>query len=315
MKTRVKFIGGEKVVWKALRRAFGKGHRADVAVAFLGGGAFARLKLSKGSVLVVNASEEVVRNGLTDPREIQKFRKRGVRVFSDPALHAKLFVLASRVFIGSANVSNKSAGQLAEAVVSTNDSATVAQARRFVKSRAHTEIGPEYLKSLLKTYRPPRISIHGDTRQKESDFIWAIHLPIRVYTKAAQSAVDRGERKAKRKMRRSRYFTLDDFQCSGKDLSRVNVGDTVLQRVRDGSGPFRLYPLGMVVDVEEFEEDGYHSGIVFLECQKGVHKIALKRFQDQVGVVADPLRRLKDMKRLTNKTLLSQLRRRLGSKL
>lgn len=195
-----------------------------------------------------------------------------------------------------------------------NDSKTVAQARRFVKSRAHTEIGPEYLKTLLKIYRPPRISIHGNTKQKDSDFIWAIHLPICNYTEAALSAADRGERKAKRKMRGSRFFKLADFQCSGTDLRRINIGDTVLQHVRDGHQPSRLYPLGMVVYIEEFEEDGYDSGIVFLECQKGIHTIALKRFHDYVGVVADPLRRLKGMKKLANKTLLSQLRRKLGSK-
>ena len=309
MKT--KFIGGEKVVWNALRSAFGKGHRADVAVAFLGSGATARLRLSKGSMLVVNASEEAVRNGLTDPREIKKFRRMGVRVFSDPSLHAKVFVLNSRTFVGSANVSSNSADQLAEAIITTNDPGAVTQARRFVRSRAHSEIGPEYLKNLLDIPRPHRPPGLGSWPK---DFIWAIHLPIRPPSDEALVAMDRGEHKAKRKLRNSRCFYLDTFQLPRQNYSRISTHDYVLQHVREGRNPVKLYPIGRVVYIESFQENDIDSGIVFLECRKGIARIALKRFKAQVGDIANCFNKFRGMKKLTHRTLLAQLRRKLGSK-
>ena len=313
MKTKTKFIGGEKVGWRALKSAFGKGHKADVAVAFLGDGAHKRLRLSKGSLLVVDASEDIVRNGLTDPEEIQKFRKRGVRVFHYKDLHAKVFVLKTRAFVGSANVSNSSADKLAEALISTNDSKVVAAARRFVRNCTHTEIGPEYLKSLQKIYRPPRPS---NGTHPGLDFIWAIDLPIASYSKAADSAREKGIKKAKRKLRSSRYFEVADFQTSHRELSRIALRDFVLQRVRESQKPHRLYPIGIVVHIEEFQDQGEDSGIVFLECRKGTKSVLLKQFQAKVGAVAEALSgRNKILWKLTNKTLLAQLRHKLGSKL
>src|SRR5262245_11427904 len=104
--------------WTLLKAAAHKCRQpADVAVAYFSSGAAKLLPLPTGSRLVVDAGERAIRSGQTHPADLKALVKRGVRIFSVPSLHAKLFVFGARAFIGSANVSNHSAHTLIEAMV------------------------------------------------------------------------------------------------------------------------------------------------------------------------------------------------------
>src|SRR6185312_8114473 len=72
-------------------------------------------------------------------------------------LHAKVYVLGDRAFIGSANASQSSAHRLLEAMVSTSDPATVRRAREFVERLCKEELSPASLLQLQKLYRPPPV--------------------------------------------------------------------------------------------------------------------------------------------------------------
>jgi hypothetical protein len=75
--------------------------RCHAAIAFFGTGVARMLPLSKGSVLVVDMSDTVLRAGLTNPSELLKLIRRGVAVYNYPTLHCKVAVFRLRAFLGS----------------------------------------------------------------------------------------------------------------------------------------------------------------------------------------------------------------------
>jgi hypothetical protein len=144
-------------IWPTLTAAVKTSPRPAVAVAYFGQGAAKLLPLPHGSHIVVDASDGAVKSGQTCPAELIKLLKRGVRVYSRKNLHAKIFVLGTKLFVGSANVSQHSAHALREAMVVTTDRSAVAAARTFIRELCVQEIGPEMLSHLAKLYRPPRL--------------------------------------------------------------------------------------------------------------------------------------------------------------
>jgi len=143
-------------VWKELSR-FLKSNRSvvDVAVAYVGRGSSALLKLPPGSRLVVDATEGSVKRGLTCPDDLAELQTKGVKVFCMPNLHAKVYAFSQRAYIGSANASFNSATKLIEAMFCTTDRHAVKQAKAFVRDLCLYPLTPEVLKRLKKIYRPP----------------------------------------------------------------------------------------------------------------------------------------------------------------
>jgi hypothetical protein len=141
-------------IWPQLTKiARGTRQPCAVAVAYFGAGASQLLPLPKNSRLVVDASERAIASGQTCPADLIKLVKRGVRAYSVPNLHAKVFVLGRAAYIGSANASNRSASHLVEAVVRTTETDTVRSARQFVRELCLHELTPAVLKHLAKLYR------------------------------------------------------------------------------------------------------------------------------------------------------------------
>jgi quinol monooxygenase YgiN len=83
--------------------------------------------------LVVDASDHAVRSSQTSPDELIRWLRAGVNVFNRPGLHAKVYVFGKVAYVGSANVSERSQGQLIEALVRTDEPDAVKQARAFVE--------------------------------------------------------------------------------------------------------------------------------------------------------------------------------------
>lgn len=203
--------------WPRITAACKKG-RADVAAAYVGQGALRLLPLRAGSKLVVDASEGAVRSGQTDPRELLKYFRKGVEVFSQPRLHAKVFAFAKVAFVGSTNVSGRSADYLVEAAVALTTKPAIAKARRFVLDVARSPLGEEFLKKLVKIYRPPRVPGDGRRRRKpvNRDERLTLEAPLRLvrlvsedWDEAEWEADARGKKVAAKKKRRG--FKLDSF--------------------------------------------------------------------------------------------------------
>jgi hypothetical protein len=144
-------------VWKSITSAAKKSRKpAYAAVAYFGQGASKLLPLPAHSRLVVDASEGVVKSGQTCPADLRQLQKRGVVIYSAPRLHAKVYVFDGFAFIGSANVSSRSAGTLIEAMLHITDRGTISAARKFVSSLCLHELSPNAIDRLQRIYRPPQ---------------------------------------------------------------------------------------------------------------------------------------------------------------
>ena len=117
------------------------------------------LPLVANSMLVVDASLPTVRGGITHPGALLNLRKRGVRVFAAPLLHAKVFAFDGIGFVGSTNASTRSRDHLSEAVVRVVDASTLAEIRGYVDGVAGDELSKADLEWLKGQYSPPRFSL------------------------------------------------------------------------------------------------------------------------------------------------------------
>src|SRR5262249_14172230 len=161
---------------------------------------------------------------------------------SVPKLHAKVFVFGSQAFIVSANVSNRSAGTLIEAVVRTTDRGAVASARQFVRDHCLHELGPEELDRLQKLYRPPVVPGGPNRRRTLPKRGPTIDLPrhfIAVLSNDAapegsEAFCESGQKAARRRMERPRRHTLNWFWIESRYSYRR--GDHITQVYDPGSG-------------------------------------------------------------------------------
>ena len=130
---------------------------AHVAVAYFGKNSKVLLPLRRDSALVVDASEATVGSGQTSPSDLAALHRSGIRVFSYPNLHAKVFVFDRLAFVGSSNVSRRSSSTLTEAILETSKASAVRAARSFVQSLCLDELDARRLRELERIYRPPKI--------------------------------------------------------------------------------------------------------------------------------------------------------------
>lgn len=92
-----------------------------------------RLPLGHGDVLVVNAGGSALKQGATSKVALGHYVQAGVKVFSVPYLHAKVYVLGDTAVVGSANLSDRAAsGASLEAAVISGSKKLLRQANAFI---------------------------------------------------------------------------------------------------------------------------------------------------------------------------------------
>jgi hypothetical protein len=257
-------------LWPQLAKAARACHqRCAVAVAYFGKGASRLLPLRRGSRLVVDASERTVAAGLTCPADLLKLMKRGVLIYSVPNLHAKVFVLGRVAFIGSANVSSRSAAQLIEAQLRTTEVGAVRAARQFVYGNCLHELTPTVLKRLARLYRPPRIP-GGKPKKRRNEpprpslpRLLLAQLEPEAWSDSDWALHDSGLAVASRRRRHRRSFELDSFRMVGR--CRYSQGDVVVQLLDEGGGTVLASPPANVLYVRHLRSKRGHVSFVYLE--------------------------------------------------
>ncbi len=259
-------------IWPQLTKTVrGSRHRCAVAVAYFGAGASRLLPLPKSSLLVVDASEHAVACGQTSPADLIALVSRGVAVYSVPNLHAKVFVLGRAAYIGSANVSVRSASQLVEAVVRTTEPSAVGAARQFVQEHCLHALTPTVLKRLSKLYRPPLVSggsrgkkVAGHTLHRPTlPRLLLAQLTLEDWSERDQALHDAALPVAERRRQHPQSYELESFRWPGK--CPYQRGDIVVQITNEGGGSFLAAPPGNVLHVRTRQDGNRKVSFVYLE--------------------------------------------------
>jgi hypothetical protein len=264
------FVG--KDIWPELSETVGGSKtRCVVAVAYFGSGASRLLPLPKGSRLVVDASERAVASGQTCPADLLKLVKQGVAVYSVPNLHAKVFVLAKTAYVGSTNVSSRSASQLVEAVLRTTEPDAVQAARKFVEDHCLHELTPEVLKQLSKLYQPPLIpggkrkqgSVVDSAKRPTLPRLFLAQLRLIEWSDRDQALHDAGLVVARKRREHPRTFKPTSFRVAGQ--CRDKPGEVVIQLTDEGAGKVLVSPPANVLHIRRRQDAKGCVAFVHLE--------------------------------------------------
>lgn len=118
------------------------------------------LCLKKGDTLVCDASIATISKGASSGSLLLALHRKGVSIYSQAALHAKVACIGRSVLVGSANSSSNSANTLVEAAVLSQDSGLRAQVLSFIAQLAT----PEALLSVAQLTELAKIPVLKDKK-------------------------------------------------------------------------------------------------------------------------------------------------------
>jgi hypothetical protein len=307
-----KFLGTD--AWKRIKVLNKRPGPRLVAVAYLAENASRRLTLKAGDLLVVRLDMRTVKTGQTSPKDVLAYLEKGVEVHKQGNLHAKVFVFGETAIVGSTNVSVTSEGLL-EAAVETTVASVVASAKKFVRSLRGDVVTPQEAERLQKFYQRPKFP-RGVPRKKTTESlrgtghstIWAVPLVTGTWKDEDYEARKTETPRARKRIRNTRHFTVDDFLwVGGKFARRVRLGERVLQITRVESGRKMVTAPGRVVRKHVYGSSRWRKTLIFLELRKTQRRKALETVCSRLGPLAQSLKRQRGPKQLKDPALLYQL--------
>lgn len=286
-------------LWDEITVRVNKAKRVNAAVAYLGKTGSELLPLKKGDRLVLDMSIAAVRQGVTDPREVQKFIDRGVHVFSRNSLHAKFLIIDNVLITSSANISMNSRGVLDEAGILTTDPVAIRRALNFFDKLCSEPVRAQYLKECLKAYQPPKFKAATIPHRKPGPrgkrivqaklwFIGGLRL-VEVSKKDALT-VARIEDKAERQLANPEKTSVSWVRYSRrlKFLDQIQVGDWVIQCMSDGKSKYVEAPAQVLRQDLYISHTGKKYHMLMLESPDAGEAISLSEFRQKVKTL-EPL--------------------------
>lgn len=143
------------------------------------------IHFERGDLLITDASDESIRGGQTSAKELQRLKNIGVRIYSKPLLHAKLYVFSDRLVIGSCNLSTSSKTRLIESAVLIRDEALVSNAIQFL-SELTTEsekVTDEFIERILKLPVQRTQSTNNKRSNQPPGKLWRLLTPPNALSK------------------------------------------------------------------------------------------------------------------------------------
>ena len=131
------------------------------------------LNFRSGDLLIVDASDDRLKLGLTRTAPIRNAIKRGAEVWSLRGLHAKTIVFGGLVVSGSMNASKSSRDRLVEAALCSNDLVAVADAQRWIEQLRNEKDAVHVTKrfldrgAALEPKHPPKVSLPKRRRKRK----------------------------------------------------------------------------------------------------------------------------------------------------
>lgn len=213
-------------IWDRITQSVSEKKQNLVAVAYFGTGGAELMPLKKGDVLVVDASDAKVQSGSTNPAELRKLLDKGVKIFSHPNLHSKVYLLGNKLFIGSANVSINSKENLFEAVFKTSDPDAIKEAKKYILGLANFLIEKEELSRLEGIHGSVKLT-NNKGKVQDGDFIPKIYfmkIERRDFSPGHEPILKRGRKIANQTSLNGNG--LEEYEWIG--VPKFIVGDVIL---------------------------------------------------------------------------------------
>jgi len=247
-------------IWNAISQILREAKYVRAAIAYFGHEGSKLLDLHKSDVLVVDLSPSTVKTGATNPFEIEKLLRRGVKVFTHSNLHAKIILSDKAVIVGSTNISKNSRDILDEAAIITNEPIVMSRANDFIKRLCIEPIFPKYLQYCKKIYKSPRY--HKGTTSKNGKSHRITHAKLRTvslidyysFPKSEEKAYEKSENKAKKMISDERISKLDTFHWSRKPkmVSELTIGDFIIQCIQHKDKSITVSPPGRLILIDHY---------------------------------------------------------------
>jgi hypothetical protein len=251
-----------------------------VAVPYLGEGGAALLPLSRGDVLICALTEQNSRNGSVCPAEIAVLQKRGVRVYWQSDLHAKIYLFGRTSIVGSPNLSKSSRDNLDEAALVTTDSDVARRLRNWFSDRMQAPVTPRWLLHCRSIYRPPKGGVRRgkDARMPLARGVWLLGIGPTDYPESEKSAFSSGEKVASARLRNSRRYRVDSIRWTGKaDFER---GDLVVQIWQNGKT--EVHPHSTLLNIKRTRVNrNAPVTYLYLEMPRKFKTVPWSQFKDE----------------------------------
>lgn len=304
----MKFLTG-KAIWARIGRLARGTDQAFVAVPYLGEGAAKMLPLKRGSLLLTRYEIGALKAGQISPDDVIQLLNRGVRVFSAPALHAKIYAFPKCVIIGSSNASKTSRDRLIEACFESSDSTAIAEAKSYIKKHAKFEITHEYALELAPHYRKPqhfpmapgpaapgakgRRVARGDVSDHA---LWLLSTEPLIDASTEWHAASKAALADARKLiGRNTRLALDTLAWTGEAREKLALGDNIIIRMADEKGVDWVWPPAIVHSIKKAQ--GRDSYAIAYSTPKTGKKLRLETVQKKIGDSSKSLVNLKSAMR------------------
>ena len=274
-----------EALWKEINLRVKSAKSVHAAVAYFTQAKL--LPLKKGDRLVVNLSPQTLKAGSTDPSELEKLVRRGVRVFSRNNLHSKIIITDDGVIVGSANISKSSESTLDEAAIFTNDRSVIRRAKTFMDQLCSEPVTHHYLEQCKRLYQRPRFSgstkiqARGTKRLRHAK-LWLVNLETYDIPESEEERCEASARKAERLIRDKQHSMLENFHWPSKPkmADELEFGDWVIQAIRDGSQRISVYPPGRFLNMDSWDRGKGKKRFVFhLEVPRWGQRIPWSKFK------------------------------------
>lgn len=161
------FLTGD--IWEEVNRLSTSRQKKIACIAYV---TTNKLKLAKGDILICDASKFSIKFGETSARILKWYYEKGVEIYSNRQLHAKILITDSFLVTGSANLSKNSAENLIESSIITDSDVLKSQAKAFCYNllKESTLLTGKEINSLLKidiVKRPQKLTGKSNIRKKK----------------------------------------------------------------------------------------------------------------------------------------------------
>lgn len=289
--SKISFLANDDI-WNTIPEIIKASKHTDIAVAYLGNDGSKLLPLKKGDRLILDMSLATVKAGTTNPFEVEKLIKRGVKVFTRRNLHAKVILTEKSVLVGSANISKNSRDTLDEAAIYSTDTLVVQRTKDFIEKICIEPVLPEYLNQCKKLYKPPRFTGSNKSKSTKNQVrathakLWIVSLVVASIPDKEQDKYENSERKAERRIN-TEVSVLDNFHWSYKPkmADELESGDWIIQCILQKDKSVLVYPPSRLIMIDHYIRDEKRDKeryIFHLERYKSGQTMKWDNFRNEV---------------------------------